>query len=80
MGLVQQQLGGGAHQVFPAGMDTQLHIVTAAWVLADPAHGCHRLLPAGIHQHPATAVALVEQIFDAAIEQLTQLGWAGGLL
>jgi hypothetical protein len=61
-------------------MDAQLHIVATAWVLADPAHGGYRLLPAGIHQHPAPAVALVEQILDAAIQQLAQLSRAGGLL
>ena len=78
--LAQQQLTGRAHQLLPARVQAQFHVVAAAGMVTDPAHGSYRLFPAGIDQHPAPAMALIEQIFDAPIQQLPQPGRAGCLL
>lgn len=47
--------------------------------IGEPADGGYGLLAGGVKQHPATAAALIEEILDASIEKLPEVGRAGGL-
>ena len=80
LGLGQQQLRGAANQVLPSRMNGEFHVMAPTGVLPNPAHSGYRLIPDPIHQHPAFAVALIEQVFNPPIEQLAELGRASGLL
>jgi len=79
-GVVQQHFRTVAHQVLPALLQGEFDVVAAAGVFAGPAGCRHRLAAAGVHQQPAPALALIQQILDAPILQLAQLGRAGALL
>jgi hypothetical protein len=78
--LGKQQLRGAANQVLPARMDGEFHVLASTGVIPNPSHSGNRLIPGPIDQQPPFAMALIEQVFDPSIEQLTQLGRASGLL
>jgi hypothetical protein len=80
VGLGQQSIGASADQVIPAWMNGEFEVVATTRVLSKPAQAGHGLVTGCIQEHPAPAMALFEQIVAAAVEQLAQLGRAGGLL
>jgi hypothetical protein len=61
-------------------MNGEFHLVAPTGVLPNPAHSGNRFIPGSINQQPSLAMALIEQVFDPPIEELTQLGRASGLL
>jgi hypothetical protein len=73
-------LCGATNQVLPAGMNGEFHVMASTGVLPNPAHTGNRLIPDPVDQQPALAMALIEQVFDAPIKQLAELGRASGLL
>ena len=79
LGFVEKLLDGQPDQVLPPRVHAELHIVASAGMVPHPAHARHSLAPGPIHPHPAPAMALIQQVFDAAVEQLAQLGGTGGL-
>jgi protein subunit release factor B len=76
----QQPFGGGPEQVGPAGMEGEFHLMAALGRVGEPTRPGNGFAAGGIHKHPAPTLALVEQIFDATVEQLAQVGRATGLL
>ena len=77
---LQKALAGGSQKVLPEGMNVELDPQTAIGTVCEPADGGHGLLACGVDEHPAAVAALIEQIFDRAIQQLAELRRAGGLL
>ncbi len=60
-------------------MHAQLDPMASIGSIGEPADGGYGLLAGGVKQHPATAAALIEEILDASIEKLPEVGRAGGL-
>jgi len=76
---MQQQGRWRAQQRFATRHHREFNELPPLRLIRQPADPSHRLTANGIHKHPAPGAALIDQILTATIEDLAQLGRAGGL-
>jgi hypothetical protein len=76
-----EQMGCGCSvEVLPERIDGQLDVNAPTGVLTDQTDTGHGNVAAGLDQQPAMPLALIEQVFNPAIKNLSQLGRTGDLL